>query len=156
MLGCKQIATPMNTGEKFHLNDDSGEAHPKVYRRLIGGLIYLTHTRPDISFAVGLLSRFMQSPSKQRLGAARRVLRYISGTLNYGLHYTHVTHFELVGFTDSDWAGSIEDRKSTTGCIFIIGSAAVTWSSKKQEIIALLTTEAKYTAATTSACQAIW
>lgn len=92
----------MNTGEKFHLNDDSGEADPKVYRRLIGGLIYLTHTRPEISFAVELLSRFMQSPSKQHLGAARRVLRYISGTLNYGLHYTHVTHFELVGFTDSD------------------------------------------------------
>ena len=156
MLHCKQSATPMNTGEKLYLNDGSGEADARSYRKLVGGLIYLTHTSPDIMFAVGIISRFMQCPTKHHFGAARRVPRYIAGTLSYGLHYTHVNDFKLYGYTDNDWAGSIEDRKSTSGCVFIMGSAAVTWSSKKQEITALSTTEAEYVATTSSACQAIW
>ena len=74
MTECKKTATPMNTGEKFYVHDGSGEADARLYRSLIGELIYLTHTRPDISHSVGVLSRFMQTPSKQHLGAARRVL----------------------------------------------------------------------------------
>lgn len=88
MQHCKPITTPMNNGEKLQLCDNSGEANAQQYRSLVGGLIYLTHTRPDISFSVGMISRFMNSPTKMHQSAAKRILRYISGTLTHGLYYT--------------------------------------------------------------------
>ena len=91
----------MNVGEKLQLNDGSGEADTKTYKSLVGGLIYLTHTRPDISFPVGVASRYMNNPTNQHLRATRRILRYIAGTLSYGLYYTQVEDFKLKGFTES-------------------------------------------------------
>lgn len=114
------------------------------------------HTRPDISFSVGIVSRFMNYPTRHHYGAAKRILRYIAGTLNFGIWYNQVSDFKLVGYTDSDWASSLDDRKSTSGNIFNLRSGAVTWSSKKQATTALSTSEAKYVAATSSACQAVW
>lgn len=89
-------------------------------------------------------------------GTAKRILRYIAGTTDYGIWYTHISNPKLVGYTDSDWAGSLEDRKSTSGHIFSIGSGAISWTSKKQPTTALSSTEAEYVAATSAACQAIW
>ncbi|XP_069148053.1 uncharacterized protein [Solanum lycopersicum] len=102
------------------------------------------------------LVRFMHNPSKLHLGAAKRVLRYIAGTTEHGIWYSKVTNFTLTGFTDSDYAGNIDDRKSTSGFLFNLGSGAISWSSKKQEVVALSTSKAEYIAATSAACQAVW
>ncbi|GKF04813.1 hypothetical protein Tco_0035481 [Tanacetum coccineum] len=146
----------MNPGEKLRLNDGTRKAHGKFFRSLVGGLNYLIHTRPDIAFPVSYVSRYMQSPTKQHLGAAKRILHYISGTKNFGIWYTNVPNFMLIGFTDSDWAGCLDTRKSTSGNLFSLGSGAVTWSSKKQETLALSSSEAEYTAVTSAARQALW
>ncbi|GJU08199.1 retrovirus-related pol polyprotein from transposon TNT 1-94 [Tanacetum coccineum] len=127
----KTVCTPMNIGEKLQHEDGTEAADGTMYRSLIGRSIYLTHSRPDISFSVGLLSRFMHKPSKHHLGAAKRVLRYLA---------------------DSDWAGSVEDRKSTSGSCFILGKLVVSWSSKKQATVALSSTKAEYVAANAAAC----
>ncbi|GJQ98231.1 retrovirus-related pol polyprotein from transposon TNT 1-94 [Tanacetum coccineum] len=156
MSNCEVEATPMNPGEKLRLNDGTRKAHGKFFRSLVGGLNYLIHTRPDIAFPVSYVSRYMQSPTKQHLGAAKRILHYISGTKNFGIWYTNVPNFMLIGFTDSDWAGCLDTRKSTSGNLFSLGSGAVTWSSKKQETLALSSSEAEYTAVTSAARQALW
>ncbi|PKA50942.1 Retrovirus-related Pol polyprotein from transposon TNT 1-94 [Apostasia shenzhenica] len=98
----------------------------------------------------------MQNPSCHHFGAAKRILRYIAGTIDYGIWYTHTSNFNLCGFTDSDWASSSDDRKSISASVFSLGSGAVTWSSKKQATTALSSSEAEYVAATSAACQAIW
>lgn len=156
MQNCNSAATHMNVSEKLQANDGSKPAEGKLYRRMVGGLIYLCHTRPDIAFSVGVISRFMHSPSKLHLGAAKRILRYVAGTQNFGLWYSARSDFKLKGFTDSDWANSLEDRRSISGQIFFLGSCAVSWSSKKQPTAALSSSEVEYMAATASACQAIW
>lgn len=107
-------------------------------------------------FVVNIVSRFMHSPSRHHLGAAKRILRDIQGTLNYGIRYTPRSKIKLISFTDSDWAGCANDRKSTTGYAFSLGSGVISWASKKQKSIVLSSTEAEYIAATSTACHAIW
>ncbi|XP_049410533.1 uncharacterized mitochondrial protein AtMg00810-like [Solanum stenotomum] len=156
LVNCKSVATPMNMNEKLQQEDGTGQANARSFRSLVGGLIYLAHTRPDISYSVGVVSRFMSNPSKHHFGAAKRILHYVAGTLEYGISYSQVSNFRLLGFTDSDWGGSVDDRKSTSGNVFSLGSGAITWSSKKQVTTTLSSSEAEYIAATASACQCIW
>ena len=156
MGACEVAATPMNTNEKLKCDDGTENADARLFRSIVGGLNYLTHTRPDICFAVNVVSRYMHCPTKQHLGAAKRILRYVAGTVNFGLWYCHVSDCRLFGYTDSDWAGCLDDRKSTSGNCFSFGSGVVTWSSKKQETVALSTCEAEYTAASAAARQVMW
>lgn len=157
MADCKHVDTPMNAFEKLTLEDGTDMADEKAFRKIVGGLMYLTHSRPDIVFAVSMVSRFMHKPTKQHFGAAKRILRYLRGTSNYGLWYSHVSNLKLFGFSDSDWAGSLDDRRSTSGFLFSLGSGAITWTSKKQATVALSSSEAEYVAAAAAAtCQAIW
>jgi hypothetical protein len=122
---------------------------------LVGSLLYLTHTRPDLSFAVGLVSQFSQDPHESHWQAAKRILCYIQGTPMYGIHYTSgIPH--IVGYTDSDWAGDVDDRKSTSGFVFCLGSGPITWSCKKQHAHALSSTEAEYRAAVLASQEALW
>ena len=102
-----------------------------MYCKIVGSLIYLTITRPDLSYTVGLESQFMQAPKKPHLDAVRRTLRYVRATLDHALFYAAGVPVELYGYTDADWAGSVTDRRSTSGFMFSLGSAAITWSSKK-------------------------
>ncbi|GAU44031.1 hypothetical protein TSUD_349630 [Trifolium subterraneum] len=111
---------------------------------------------PDILFSVSLLSRFMHCASELHLKAAKRVIRYIKGTVHYGVKYCKVKDFKLFGYSDSDWAGSSDDMKSTLGYCFNIGSSVFSWCSKKQEVVAQSTAEAEFVAATAAANQAIW
>ena len=108
----------MNANERLQFTNSTESADVKSYRSLVGKLLYLTHTRPDISFAVGMLSRYMNKPTKRHLGAGKRILRYMAGTAELGLWYTQCAEWKLEGYSDSDWGGPLEDRKSTTRIAF--------------------------------------
>ncbi|KAG8492199.1 hypothetical protein CXB51_009896 [Gossypium anomalum] len=156
MLNCKPTPTPVVAGVKLSSHEGHEEVCETTYRSLIGCLLYLTATRPDIMFAVSLLSIFMHCCNVQHFQAAKRVLRYIKGTLSYGLLFSKAAELRLKGYTDSDWAGSKDDMKSTSGYAFTLGSAMVCWSSKKQSLVAQSTAEAEYVAAASAVNQAIW
>ena len=123
-----------------------------LYRQLIESLMYLVNTRQDISFAVNSLSQFMVDPRRVHQTIMKHILHYIRGTMEYGLVYERRGSVQLVGFTDVDWAGFVEDQKSTSGCYFSIGSRVVSWFSKKQKSIALSQAEAEYMAT----CEGMW
>ncbi|XP_034707553.1 uncharacterized mitochondrial protein AtMg00810-like [Vitis riparia] len=147
MEDCKRTSTPMNQKEKFSKDDGAEKVDESQYRSLIGCLMYLTATKPDIMFSVSLLSRFMHCASEVHFQAAKRIVRYIKATTNYGIKYSCYQNFKLHGYSDSDWAGSIDDMRSITGFCFSFGSGIFSWSSKKQDVIAQSTAEAKYVAA---------
>jgi hypothetical protein len=156
MNDCKPVATPLVTNEKMQKDDGSPEADASRYRSLIGSLLYLTATRPDIMYATSLLSRFMQKPSQIHLGAGKRILRYLQGTKEYGMWYKSMNNSKLLGYTDSDWAGSLDDMKSTSGYAFSLGSGFFSWACKKQATVAQSTAEAEYMAAAEATSQSIW
>ena len=156
MEDCRPMSTPMITNLKKLVASESELVDPTLYRQLIGSLMYLVNTRPDISFAVNTLSQFMVEPRRVHWVAAKHVLRYLRGTVDYGLNYVQNDGVNLIGYTDSDWAGSAVDRKSTSGCCFSLGSAVVSWFSRKQKSVALSSTEAEYMAASQASCEAIW
>jgi len=108
---------------------------------MIGSLLYLTGTRPDIMHAVGIVGRFQENPKETHLQAVKRIFKYLQGTQNYGLWYPRDTDLTLHAYTDADWAGSVDDRKSTSGGAFFMGSRLVSWFSKKHISIALSTAE---------------
>ncbi|BBH04777.1 BURP domain-containing protein, partial [Prunus dulcis] len=145
---CKPVAIP--------LDDGSGSTNEEQYRKIVGSLLYLTATRPDIMFATSLLARFMHCPTTKHLGTAKRVLRYVKGTLDYGLEYVKGKETVLIGYCDSDWSGSVYDSKSTSGYAFSFGSGVFAWASVKQNCVALSTAEAEYISASEATTQAIW
>jgi hypothetical protein len=118
--------------------------------------MYITATRPDMMFVVSFISRFMAKPTELHLQATKRALRYLKGTANYGIFYKKDGNKQLVAFIYSDYAGNLDDRKSTSNYVFMPSGGAVSWSSKKQPVIILLITEAKFVAAATCTCQAVW
>uniref|UniRef100_A0A251UJX2 Putative ribonuclease H-like domain-containing protein n=1 Tax=Helianthus annuus TaxID=4232 RepID=A0A251UJX2_HELAN len=156
MENCHALSTPMEYGLKLSKEDPGDEVDQNIYRSLVGCLMYLTNTRPDILFAVNKLTQFMERPKKSHWEARKRILRYIKGTTNHGIIYSKGSKGKLVGFSDSDYAGSIDDSKSTSGYVFHLGSGAVAWQSKKQKVVALSSTEAEYIALSQAGCQALW
>ena len=156
MEDCRPMVTPMITNWKKLNASESELVDPTLYRQLIGSLMYLVNTRPDICFAVNTMSQFMCEPRKVHWVAAKHILRYLQGTVDYGLDYRQGDGVRLVGYTDSDWAGCASDRKSTSGCCFGLGSAVVSWFSRKQQSVALSSAEAEYMAASLASCEAIW
>jgi hypothetical protein len=123
-----------------------------VYRQLIVSLMYLVNTRPDICFVVNTLSQYMVEPRSVHMVGEKHVLRYIVGTVDYG----RGDGVSLVGYTNSDWAGCVADRKSTSGCCLSLGSGLVCWFSRKQKSVALSSAEVEYMAASQANCEAIW
>eukprot|EP00253_Pinus_taeda_P018945 PITA_18945 len=156
MQDSKAAITPTVMGLKLSKEDSSKDFDPSLYKSIVGRFMYLTATRPNIMHAVSLISKFMERPKEAHLQAAKRILRYVKGTKRFGILYTASKCSYLLGYTDSDWAGSVDDRKSTSGYVFHMGSGAISWASKKQPIVALSTAEAKYVTATVVACQAVW
>lgn len=156
MADCNPVKTPIEVGVKLMKDLSGADVNSTLYKQIVGSLMYLTATRPDISYAVSLISRYMEHPKESHLKVAKRILRYLKGTTELGLFYRKGDDLSLMGFTDSDYAGDFDDRKSTSGYVFMIGSGVVSFSSKKQPIVTLSTTEAEYVAATSGACQAIW
>eukprot|EP00253_Pinus_taeda_P030125 PITA_30125 len=156
MQECKAAITPTVMGLKLNKEDSSKNFDPSLYKSIVGSLMYLTATRPDIMHVVSLISRFMERPKEAHWQAAKRILRYVKGTKRFGILYITLECSDLIGYTDSNWAGSVDDRKSTSGYVFQMGSRAISWASKKQPIVALSTVEVEYVAATTVACQVVW
>lgn len=156
MEECKAASTPMNQKEKLCKEDGADKIDEGYFRSLVGCLMYLTATRPDILNAVSILSRFMHCASELHLKAAKRVIRYVKGTSDFGVKFTRSKKFKMVGFSDSDWGGSIDDMKSTSGYCFTDGSGVFSWSSKKQETVAQSTAEVEFIAATATVNQALW
>jgi len=127
MLEYKSMNTPMEMTLKLLVDTSSELIDATLYRQIIGSLMYLTNTRQDIYFFVNNLSKFLVEPRHVHLVAAKCVMRYLKGTLDYGLSYDGDHNFTLSGYIDSDWAESVSDRKSTSRCCFSLGSAMISW-----------------------------
>ncbi|KAI5313515.1 hypothetical protein L3X38_042691 [Prunus dulcis] len=153
---CKSVVTPLVASERLCKEDGSEAANENEYRQIVGSLLYLTATRPDIMFASSLLARFMHNPTRKHMGTAKRVLRYIHGTLDFGIEFIKGKSATLIGYCDSDWAGSEDDRRSTSGYAFTLGSGMFSWASIKQNTVALSTAEAEYVSAAEATSQAKW
>jgi hypothetical protein len=116
----------------------SGDGSPvdrERYQRLVGKLIYLSHTRPDIAFAVSVVSQFMHDPRTRHMNAAIRIIRYLKGCPGRGLLYSTNGNLQVECYTDADWAGALDDRRSTSGYCAFVGGNLVTWRSKKQSVV---------------------
>lgn len=168
MESCNPVKNPIVPGTKLVKDCGGDNVDSTLFKQLVGSLIYLTATRPDIMFVVCLISRFMADPKASYMAAAKRVLRYVKGTVNLGVFYERGSENlgvlyekesskdDLKAYSDSDYAGDVEDRRSTSGYVFLLSGGAVAWSSKKQSVVTLSTTEAEYVAAVACACQSIW
>jgi hypothetical protein len=143
MEGAKPASTPCTSGGKLSRFDGDPLADPTDYRHMVGALQYCTLTRLDIAYSVNQLCQFLHAPTTLHLTAANRVLRYLKGTATYGLYYTKGS-LQLNGYCDSDWAGSPDDRKSTTGYGVYLGPCLISWAAKKQTVVAKSSTEAEY------------
>ncbi|GMI94511.1 cysteine-rich RLK (RECEPTOR-like protein kinase) 8 [Hibiscus trionum] len=126
MANCNPVSTPMEPGAKLSKFDEGEHVDASRYQSLVGSLRYLTCTRPDLSLSVGIVSRFMEEPVHSHWKALKRILRYIQGTMSLGLFYSKAEDYKLVGYSDSDWCGDIDDRKSTSGYVFFMEDTAFT------------------------------
>jgi hypothetical protein len=158
MSDCNSCETPMECRLKLRKLEDGEPVRPTEYRSIIGSLRYIINTRPDLAYAVGVVSRYMEAPGKEHWAAVKHILRYLKGTVRYGCRYDKGAELKpiLIGYSDSDFAGDVEDRKSTTGIGYFLGRSLVTWVSQKQRIVALSSCEAEYVAGAAAACQGIW
>ncbi|KAA0026181.1 putative mitochondrial protein [Cucumis melo var. makuwa] len=154
MINSKRFITLIETETKLS-KYEGDDVDPSYFKSLVGSLRYLTCTRSDILFSVGLVTRFMKSPTTTHLKVAWRIHHYLKGMLDYELFYSSSKEFKLEGYCDSDWTGDTNDRKSTSGYIFFVGNTAFTWRSKKQPIVTLSTCEAEYVAAASCVCHVV-
>ena len=157
MEKAKTVTTPVDASVKLiKATEDDECVDQQLYQSAVGSLLYLsTATRPDITYAVSNVAKYSAKPTKHHWIAVKRILRYLKGTLNYSLFYSKGGATECVGFSDSDWGGDLHDRKSTSGYLFQISGAAVSWRSKKQTCVALSTAEAEYMALASAAQEAM-
>ncbi|XP_072058161.1 uncharacterized mitochondrial protein AtMg00810-like [Arachis hypogaea] len=144
--GCKPVPTPMDYGAKLSKSDGKLLSDSTPYRRIIEKLLYLSNTRPDISFAMGKLSLFLNCPTTEHLRAAHRILRYVKGSLATGLFFSAKSDLNLTGFSDSDRAGCPDSRRSISAYYSYLGSSLVSWKSKKQLTVTASSSEAEYRA----------
>ncbi|XP_024965757.1 uncharacterized protein LOC112505954 [Cynara cardunculus var. scolymus] len=156
MLDCIEAKIPMEPGLKLTKVKDERSVDATEYRSLIGCLRYLLHTRPDLSFPVGLLSRFMQDPQEQHMKEIKQALCYIKGTKDYGITYGHEGGNKIQGYIDNSYGVNTHEGKGTTGIIFYFGNSPISWSTQKQGTITLSSCELEFIATTTVATQALW
>ncbi|KAK1424826.1 hypothetical protein QVD17_20164 [Tagetes erecta] len=163
----KPVSTPITTSAKLALGDSALFDDPVKYRQMVGALQYVTLSRPDITFAVNKVCQFMHSPTINHWSAVKRILRYLRGTSNYGLQikhdssinlhaYTDAEFQSLSAFSDADWAGCPDDRRSTGGYAIYLGSNLVSWSARKQKTVSRSSTEAEYKALADTVAELTW
>ncbi|KAG9454272.1 hypothetical protein H6P81_007176 [Aristolochia fimbriata] len=152
----KAMRTPMSATDRICRDENGTLADPTLYRSMIGSFLYLTASRPDIYYSVGLCARFQSAPKESHVKSVKKIIRYVKNTINLGIWYAVNTSNALAGYSDADWAGDTDDRKSTSGGCFYLGTNLVSWYSKKQNSISLSIAEAKYIAAGSCCAQLLW
>ena len=155
MQDCKAVSTPVDPSVKLTKASDEDECvNQQLYQSAIGSLMYLSvSTRPDITYAVSVLTKFSSKPTNQHWTALKRVMRYLKGTVNFDILYSRKFS---IGYSDADWAGNLDDRQSTSGYLFKISGGAISWRGKKQQCVILSTAEAEYLALANAAQEAVW
>nr|KAJ0191977.1 hypothetical protein LSAT_V11C800434060 [Lactuca sativa] len=152
----KPASTPVSKTDKMHADPTGTDVNHSLYRGMIGSLLYLMASRPDIMFGTILCARFQANPEESHLMAVKRIFRYLNGTQNLALWYLRDSAFEIFGYTDSDYAGSNLDKKNTSGGCHFLGNRLISWSSKKQTSVAISTAEAEYVVARRCCAQLLW
>ncbi|XP_037826171.1 secreted RxLR effector protein 161-like [Lucilia sericata] len=163
MDDCKPISTPLDINQKIskdmcpQTKEESDDMKTIPYQEAIGSIMYAAQvSRPDVSFAVGALARYNNNPGKAHWQAVKRIMRYLKGTINYKLQFSKDENAHIEGISDADWAGDLDDRKSTSGYVFKFQGGCISWNSKKQQTTALSTTEAEYMALAAAGQEALW
>ena len=162
LAGAQPVSTPLECNLKLTPADYGGSSDDQLlhdvssYQRLVGKLLYLTNTRPDIAFTVQTLSQYMQQPKISHWNAAMRVIRYIKGNPGLGLFMSSHREFKLTGFCDADWAACLSTRKSVSGYLLKFGDSLISWKSKKQNIVSRSSPEAEYRSLDTLTAEVVW
>jgi histone deacetylase 1/2 len=155
---CNPVDTPLSSSEKLSIEDGEklGPEDTTKYRSIVGALQYLTLTRPDISFSVNKVCQFLHSPTTVHWSAVKRILRYIKGTIKFGLKLSKCESMLVSAFSDADWAGCVDDRRSTGGFAVFLGNNLISWTAKKQPTVSRSSTEAEYKALANATAELIW
>jgi len=156
MQTCKMTYTPISKASKLSKDEGGQAVDQKLYRSMIGSLLYLTASRPDLCHGVCLCARYQANPKVSHLNAAKRIIKYVKGTIEYGLSYTNHTNENLAGYCDADWSGCIDDRRNTLGGCFFLGNNLIAWHNKKQNCVSLSSTQAEYIAISSCCTQLLW
>nr|GFA64356.1 copia protein [Tanacetum cinerariifolium] len=156
MESCDPVGTPIEIKDNLDLDQNGTPIDAIKYRSMIGALMYLTSSRPDIVHATCLCARYQAKPTEKHLKEVKRIFRYLRGTVNMGLWYTKDSGFDLTGFSDDDYAGYKDTFKITSGGAQFLGEKLVSWSSKKQDCTVLSTTEAEYVYLSACCAQVLW
>ena len=158
MRNCKSAPTPLSSSEQLSLTDGVplGPEDSTKYRSIVGALQYLTLTRPDLSFSVNKVCQYLHAPTTAHWTAAKRILRYINGTIQLGITFIKSPSILLSAFSDADWAGCMDDRRSTGGFAIFVGPNLVSWSARKQVIVSRSSTEAEYKSLANATAELIW
>jgi histone deacetylase 1/2 len=158
MAGCKPVDTPLSTSEKLSLVDGEmlSSDDSTRYRSIVGALQYITLTRPDISYSVNKVCQFLHTPTTVHWTTVKRILRYLQGTISLGLRIRKSTSILLSAFSDADWAGCPDDRRSTGGFAVFFGSNLISWSARKQATVSRSSNEAEYKALANATAEVIW
>ncbi|RVW17952.1 Retrovirus-related Pol polyprotein from transposon RE1 [Vitis vinifera] len=157
MLGCQPVNTPIEEGLKLCVEPNQVSTDKGRYQRLVGRLMYLAHTRPDLAYALSVVSQYMHNPGEQHMNAIMRILRYLKNAPGKGILFAkNVDHQSIEVYTDADWAGAVDDRRSTSGYFTFVGGNLVTWKSKKQNVVARSSAEAEFRGMALRLCEALW
>lgn len=153
MTDCKAVSTPVDTSSKLSAMDGAPVADPSAYRSLVGALQYLMMTLPDITYAVQQACLHMHAPMDSHMALVKRIIRYLRGTAGHGLQITRCNSFDLTAYSDADWAGCPDTRRSTSGYAVFLGDSLVSWSSKRQPAVLRSSAEAEYRAVANSVAE---
>ncbi|WKA11440.1 hypothetical protein VitviT2T_028937 [Vitis vinifera] len=145
MSGCQPVDKPIEVGLKLYVEPNQVSIDKGRYRRLVGRLMYLAHTRPNLAYALSVVSQYMHNPGEQHINAVMRILRYLKNAPGKGILFTkNVDHQSIEVYTDADWACAVDDRRSTSGYFTFVGGNLVTWKNKKQNVVARSSAEVEF------------
>jgi hypothetical protein len=150
------ISTPMVVGFNLSKDDISPDVDQRTYRSMIGSLLYITTSSSDIMQVVGMVGHYQSAPKQRHLVVFKRIIKYLKGTMTYGLWYPRNQNFQLTTYSDVDWENCLDERNITSGGAFLLGGSLVAWLSKKQAYISLSTTEVEYIVVATCCTQILW
>ncbi|RVW54499.1 Retrovirus-related Pol polyprotein from transposon RE1 [Vitis vinifera] len=157
MSGCQLVNTPIEEGLKLCVEPNQVSTDKGRYQRLVGRLMYLAHTRPDLAYALSVVSQYMHNPGEEHMNAVIRILRYLKNAPGKGILFAkNVKHQSIEVYTDADWVGTVDDRRSTSGYFTFVGGNLVTWKSKKQNVVARSSAEAEFRGMALGLCEALW